>query len=104
MNKINLAYDSYEYVKMIDPGFVAAKKVTEVTGALLIRAACSHFFPVDPAPMASYIDGLDEKLPDVGSEVSLAQQNLIKKASSSLKNQEWSTKQTKDLERIYVVH
>ena len=91
MNNLYLAYDSYEYVKMIDPGFIAAKKVTEVTGAMLIRASCSHFFPVDPAPMATYIDSLDEKLPEVGSEVTSAQQNLIKKASSSLKTQERSS-------------
>ena len=91
MNNLFLAYDSYEYVKMIDPGFIAAKKVTEVTGAMLIRASCSHFFPVDPAPMATYIDSLDEKLSEVGSEVTSAQQNLIKKASSSLKTQERSS-------------
>ena len=74
---------------MIDPGFVAAKKVTEVTGAFVIRASCSDFFPIDPSPMSRYIDNLDEKLPEVGSEVSSNQQNLIKRASASLKSQEW---------------
>ena len=74
---------------MIDPGFSAAKKVTEIAGAILIRAACSDYFPVDPSPMADYVDSLDEKLPEVGSEVSNEQQNLIKRASTSFKNQEF---------------
>ncbi|CAG5106093.1 Oidioi.mRNA.OKI2018_I69.chr1.g2679.t1.cds [Oikopleura dioica] len=89
-------YDNYEYVKMIDPGFVAAKKVTEVTGAFLIRASCSDFFPIDPSPMSRYIDNLDEKLPEVGSEISSNQQNLIKRASASLKSQLISAKNNYD--------
>ncbi|CAG5105160.1 Oidioi.mRNA.OKI2018_I69.chr1.g1888.t1.cds [Oikopleura dioica] len=89
-------YDNLEYLHMIDPGFSAAKKVTEIAGAILIRAACSDYFPVDPSPMADYVDSLDEKLPEVGSEVSTEQQNLIKRASASFKNQLRAAKQIYD--------
>ena len=72
---------------MIDPGLKATKKVTEVAGSILVRAACSDYFPVDTKPMADFVDSLDDKLPEVGSEVSSDQQNLIKRASSSFKTQ-----------------
>ena len=76
-----------DYLRMIDPGLRAAKKVTEVAGSILIRAACSDYFPVDTTPMADLVDSLDEKLPEVGSEVSTDQQTLIKRASASFKTQ-----------------
>ena len=77
-----------EYLRMIDPDFHAAKKVTEIAGSILLRAACSHFFPIDSSPMADFIDSLDEQLPKVGSEVTSEQQSLIKRASSTFKTQE----------------
>ncbi|CBY22313.1 unnamed protein product [Oikopleura dioica] len=88
-------YDNMEYLRMIDPGLRAAKKVTEVAGSILIRAACSDYFPVDTTPMADFVDSLDEKLSEVGSEVTTDQQKLIKRASSSFKTQ------LSDVNKIY---
>ena len=62
--------------------FLAAKKVTEVTGGLLLRVSMFDDFPLDVAPMIKLLNDLTTELGKIESHLIIGQYQEVVRAKN----------------------